>query len=217
MAATNKFLFNTTFDDPRANAADDEFRRVKRHTAADLTAARAAGVEEGRMAGQAAALAGVEASSAKALTAAAEALAALGAKQAQAAQVMMEAGLQLAAAIACKAAPETAHRHGLEEIEALVASCLGELVQEPRVVIRVRDELLDTVQARTEALARQAGFEGKLVLVADPSLAAGDVKVEWADGGVVRNLKRLLAEIDATVARALNKASIQPDGNASQA
>jgi flagellar assembly protein FliH len=211
MGATSKFLFDRTFDDASGVLDDEDDRYAKRHTKVELAAARAEGVEEGRQAGHAAAMSSIEAQAARAMDAATRELTALGAGRAEARKAVMEAGLELAAAIARKAMPELARRNGLAEVEALVADCLGQLVDEPRVVIRVNDALLDALEGRTQALARQAGFEGKLVLLADAALGPGDCRVEWADGGVVRNLARLLDELDTTVQRALGRSPVQAE------
>ena len=55
-------------------------------------------------------------------------------------------------------------------------------------------------------MAAQAGFEGKIVLLAQSDLQAGDVRVEWADGGAERDIGLLWREIDAIVERAVGAA-----------
>src|SRR5579875_247103 len=216
MAAVTKFLFDTAFDRP--SAADDaacdprdaERRRIEGELAAARAMAHADGLEEGRRAGRAEALAEIEAQAVRALEAAAQALTALGRSEAQRAEATIAAGLELAAAVMRKALPELARRHGLAEIEAVVADCLTQLTDEPRIVIRVRDSLLDALQQKAQALARSTGFAGRLVMVADPALGDSDCRVEWADGGVVRNLARLTAELDEALARALGKSEPEP-------
>lgn len=48
-------------------------------------------------------------------------------------------------------------------------------------------------------LARERGYEGRLVVLGDPDMQAGDARIEWADGGIVRERAR----IEAAVADAL--------------
>ena len=43
-------------------------------------------------------------------------------------------------------------------------------------------------RAQLEEIARTRGFDGRLVVVAEPEIAVGDCKIEWADGGVVRDM-----------------------------
>ncbi len=99
--------------------------------------------------------------------------------------------------------PSLAQRHGLDEVEGLVAECLGRLRDEPRVVVRVADELLDPLKAHMDRLSEHSGFEGRVVLLADEGLSDSDVRVEWADGGAERDSGRLWREIDEILARAL--------------
>ncbi len=43
------------------------------------------------------------------------------------------------------------------------------------------------------------GFEGRLVILAEPEIALGDCRVEWADGGVIRDRAAIEAAIDDAV------------------
>ncbi|HXW28667.1 MAG TPA: flagellar assembly protein FliH, partial [Xanthobacteraceae bacterium] len=54
-----------------------------------------------------------------------------------------------------------------------------------------------------EALVRTHGFEGRLVVLAEPEIAAGDCRVEWADGGMVRDRAAVERSIDDAVNRYL--------------
>ena len=76
---------------------------------------------------------------------------------------------------------------------------------EPRIVVRVNDSLLDTLRERLDGIAAGAGFAGRLVLLADPALSPGDARIEGADGGVERTPGAVQAEISAAVDRYLAK------------
>jgi flagellar assembly protein FliH len=45
-----------------------------------------------------------------------------------------------------------------------------------------------------------SGFTGRLVVIGDPDLGLTDCRIEWADGGVVRNVSELSAQIDERIA-----------------
>lgn len=206
MATAHKFLFERSFDDAKANVDDHDDRHIKRHTTSELNAACAAARDEGYKAGYAAALAALEAQAIHALETAAAELTALNAHSTEAAEHMIATGLELALSVTRKALPELVRRHGVPELEAFVSDCLSQLVEEPRVVIRVHETELDSLDQRTEALKRMAGFDGKIVLLADPGIGAGDCKVEWADGGAERNFDQLRADLDAAISRAFGRA-----------
>jgi flagellar assembly protein FliH len=98
--------------------------------------------------------------------------------------------LEVAVAIARKLAPALVSREPFAEIAALAAECFKQLAAAPHVVVRVNDALHETARAELGHLARARGFEGRLVVVAEPEIAAGDCKIEWADGGVVRDMAK---------------------------
>src|SRR5690606_15522717 len=93
-------------------------------------------------------------------------------------------------------APALVARQPLAELSEMVADCLRQMPTEPRVVVRVADELVDSLQAQIDEIAAASGFAGKLVLLGEPGLAPGDRRAERADGGAA-----LLAQIDAAVDR----------------
>jgi flagellar assembly protein FliH len=109
--------------------------------------------------------------------------------------------VELAAAIARKLAPELVSREPFVEIAALATECLKHLSAAPHVVVRVNDAVHETARARLDEIARARGFEGRLMVLADPEIAIGDCKIEWADGGVVRNA----AKTDIVIGNAIGR------------
>jgi flagellar assembly protein FliH len=109
--------------------------------------------------------------------------------------------VELAAAIARKLAPELIMREPFAEIAALATECLKQLSTAPHVVVRVNDALLETASTQLTDIARTRGFEGRLVVLAEPELAIGDCKIEWADGGVIRDQ----AKTDLTIGNAIGR------------
>ena len=89
----------------------------------------------------------------------------------------------------------------MAELMALISDCFAELRSTPHIVIRVNDALLAPLKERLDRIASDAGFTGRLVLLAEPSIALGDGRVEWADGGVVRDTAATLGKVDELVQR----------------
>jgi flagellar assembly protein FliH len=75
------------------------------------------------------------------------------------------------------------------------------LVKTPHVVVRVGPAIYEIAKDKLEAIAQARGFEGRLVVMAEDGLTAGDCRIEWADGGVARDEAATLAVIDDAVAR----------------
>jgi len=111
--------------------------------------------------------------------------------------------VELALAIARKLSPELILREPFAEIAALATECLKQLTAAPHVVVRVNDALHETARERLEEIAQSRGFEGRLVVVAEPEIAVGDCRIEWADGGVVRDQAKTDLAIGDAIGRYL--------------
>jgi flagellar assembly protein FliH len=111
--------------------------------------------------------------------------------------------VEVAVAAARKLAPALIAREPFSEIAALVAECLRQLTAPPHVVVRLNEAIYGQARERLEELARQTGFEGRLVVLAEPEFVEGDCRIEWADGGVNRDRAAADAVIGETVARYL--------------
>jgi flagellar assembly protein FliH len=209
MTAPHKFLFDRSFDQPdppRAAARkappppppEPTFSRV------ELDAAREAGFTAGHEAALTTAAHATEERIAATLSIISGALAALiEARESDAEDVQRRCGETMRAIIQ-KTVPALCRKAPLTEVETLVAECLREAFDEPRVVLRVADGLFDAMQQRLGALTGAAGFAGKVVLLADETLGPGDARVEWAEGGAERDTRQLMHEFDGALARALD-------------
>jgi flagellar assembly protein FliH len=69
----------------------------------------------------------------------------------------------------------------------------------PHLVLRVSEGLVDEAEALMRRLSREHGFEGRLVVLGEPDMAPGDARLEWADGGVVRERARIEAAVEAAL------------------
>ncbi len=226
MKPAAKFLFSTSFDvdhgsapaTPRAgtSAPAAAARKPATYGEPDLAAAREQGHAAGRAEGEAAAVRAAQNTSASALGALQAALPGLTRKiddgLAGASRLMLEtalAGLQ-------RLMPELSRRGGLVEVEGLLAQAIADLRDEARIVVRIHDSLLDELRATLDDVARDAAFEGRLVLLADEEIAPGDCRIEWAEGGVERVVARVWSDFEAVVMRALAAAPSSNPGPGGQ-
>ena len=101
--------------------------------------------------------------------------------------------------IARKVAGEALDAQPLAGIGEAARNALQHLRGVPHLVVRVHESLVEEAETLVKRLARERGFEGRLVVLGDPDTLPGDARIEWADGGVVRERAR----IEAAVAEAL--------------
>jgi len=202
MVAIKKFMFDTEFlDDDAVEEVEDALPPPPTFSEAELAAAKAAAFAEGRKAGLTEASTASDRLAAEALEAIGKRLAALKAAHDAALDAARRSAVAVAAAIAGKIAPEVARKSAVESISALVAERLPDLMEEPRIVVRIATPQLDLVKARIEDTAKRIGFTGKFILLSEDGLDAPDCRIEWADGGTERIAPRIAAEIDKLVER----------------
>jgi flagellar assembly protein FliH len=109
--------------------------------------------------------------------------------------------VHVAVAVARKLAPELIAAEPLGEIAALASSCFHQLIAAPHVVVRVAEQIYEIAQPRLESIAQLHGFQGRLVVLAEPGMALGDCRIEWADGGLSRDCVASEAAIAEAVSR----------------
>jgi flagellar assembly protein FliH len=109
--------------------------------------------------------------------------------------------VDVAVAVARKLCSALIAAEPLGEVTGLVGDCFSQLVSTPHLVVRINDSLYEAARERIERLAKQSGFEGRLVILAEPEIDTGDCKIEWADGGVVLERTAIEAKIDELVGR----------------
>jgi flagellar assembly protein FliH len=197
-AAPAKFLFDTDFSAP---AKAQEKGLTAAEIAEQTTEAEQRGFRNGFEAGRNDAVAENGRRAAMALESVAQALQAI-AGQVGAVEARMETeAVDVAVAVARKLCTELMAAEPLTEAMALVSDCFRHLTSTPHIVIRVNDGLYDNARHEIEKLARQSGFEGRLVVLAEPDIATADCRIEWADGGVVLDRAASEAKISELVGR----------------
>jgi flagellar assembly protein FliH len=197
MNSPAKFLFDHDFK--AAKKVEPSFSLAAHE--AGLKEAEAAGYRLGFEAAKAETLAGAEHRSAAALDRIAATLEAL-ARGLSAVEAKLETeAVEVAVAVAKKLAATLIEREPLAEISALATSCFSQLVAAPHVVVRVNETQHAGVSEQIEKIARARGLASHLVVLAEPEIAIGDCRIEWADGGIIRDRDATAAAIDEAVSR----------------
>ena len=82
------------------------------------------------------------------------------------------------------------------ELESFLSDCLHRLYREARLVVTVTPDNADYLRSRIEDIVTQNGFSGRVVIMPDPAMGPGDCRIEWADGGIEKNLEATFASIE---------------------
>lgn len=171
--------------------------------AALLNNARAEGFQDGVAEGQRGAVVRAAERLAQAAETLADHTAALNASLDDARHATLAEAVELAATIGRKLAAHLLAQQPTAEIEALITECLASLDAVPHLVIRCAPDLADAVREIALARIASSGFTGRLVVLGDPDHGLGDAKLEWVDGGIVRDRAALEGEIDVRIEKYL--------------
>jgi flagellar assembly protein FliH len=200
MSAAPKFLFDTDFSGTAERRPTEPVVTLAEHAVALAeaeTAAHRRGYAEAQHDG------GVESNRRIAAALehiAAELTTANGALQAIETRLECEA-VEVAVAVARKLAPALVGREPFAEISALAVECFAQLISSPHIAVRVNDALYASAKEKLDDIVRAKSFEGRLVVLAEPDIAPGDCRIEWADGGINRDS----AATDAVIGEAVSR------------
>ncbi|MGV3491685.1 MAG: flagellar assembly protein FliH [Devosia sp.] len=167
--------------------------------AALVAAAREEGFAAGRAEGERSAVAEATRNEAAQVEALAVQIAAFVASVDDVRKQTIAESVGVALSVARKLAGGLIAREPTAEIEALVAECMATLNSVPHLVIRCEPSLADRVRDLAKERIATTGFSGRLVVMGDPDISVGDARIEWADGGMVRDIGAISAQIDEQI------------------
>jgi len=198
MAAPAKFLFDTDFSAPEKTR---ELAVTPAEIAQRVATAEARAYRDGYDAAQREAKAEADRRMATALEEIKTTMQGVASRFSEVETRMETEAVDIAVAIARKLSAALVAAEPLGEITGLISDCFAHLVATPHLVVRINDALYENARERIETLAKRSGFEGRLVILAEPEIANGDCRIEWADGGVVLERVAIDAKINELVGR----------------
>lgn len=203
MASKAKFLFDMPFDGTRPKVERSYAPKPppQKFSVEEIDSARSASYAEGEAAGREAAYGEHQMRLEQALQAIATQLGAIAAGEERAQVVARAEAVELAVAIARKLAGSLIERQPFDQIEALVLRCLDDMRDEPRLVVRAAEPVIQHLDQKIDQLVSQSGFGGKVALVPDETMAVTDCRINWADGSA----ERRQAALDKDVAQAVER------------
>ena len=221
-----KFLFDRSFDveipDPAASANDAKEEEpeepeviVPTFSQEEMDAARQAGFEEGRQQGVREAADATERRVADSLDAMLAQFNRVFAQQDAINEAATRNGVRVADALVRALFPELNRKGAVDEIMGVADDVMALIRSEPKVVIRVHEELRDVVEARIGAVASAKGYGGRIEVLGDAAVALGDCRIDWTGGGAERSCADILNDMEDVIRRNLGPET--PDESAAPA
>ena len=166
----------------------------------ELDAAKQQAFTQGKLEGQAEghnaawneAMASVEKQTADNLELILEQLRALAPVAVETAEKSYAAAVELAMAVCRKVVPTLCKEHAADEIRLLLEKNFHFLKEEPKITVRLNPSMADAVRPYIADLVKKESFAGKVAVVRDESIPAGNGKSGGKHGGVGRTAQDVL-------------------------
>jgi flagellar assembly protein FliH len=131
---------------------------------------------------------------------------ALDQSHAQIEAVRTEAAL-LALAAAKKIAPAALAALPAGDVENALREAMHQAIGEPRVTLRAAPQVIAALEGKVADIAHEEGYDGRVMLAADPAITGADCRIEWRGGGSERSEAAIEAALDALIARRFSHTS----------
>lgn len=116
--------------------------------------------------------------------------------------------VRLTRTILGKLAPQLMKTSELSQIEDIITEAFKFSSNEPRVLIRVSENLEEPLKNIISNISSRAGYSGEVLISTDPELSTGDCVVTWDAGTLERALSNTWDEIDLIINRVLGNSQI---------
>ena len=205
----SRYMFDVSFDADQIARAEAEAKAKEEEppeptfTLLQIDEARKQGYEEGVLSGREEATSGIENSIGQTLERIAQQLPAIIQAQSTANEQMMANAAEIAVTVMRKLMPTLLERHGAAEIDALLSNCVSNLIDQPKIRIRVAADRVEAVEERFESLVAASGFDGRFLVEPDEAMQPTDCCIDWPGGGIEKRSDEVWAQIDTALARFL--------------
>jgi flagellar assembly protein FliH len=196
--SANKFTFDTEFKGQSDVVSDAARARQKKTlTAEEIEALQAESEARGSEAAQVKAAESLERTVAALIMAL---RAALDQSRGQIEALRAEAAL-LALAAAKKIAPAALAALPAGDVENAMREAMHQAIGEPRITLRAAPQVIAALEDKVTAIAHEEGYDGRVMLAADPQITGADCRIEWRGGGSERSEAAIEAALDALIQR----------------
>jgi flagellar assembly protein FliH len=115
-------------------------------------------------------------------------------------EILRDDAARLALAMARKIAPAALAALPAGDIEIALRQAMHQAIGEPRVTLRAAPAVTEVLEPRLADIALEEGYEGRVMIAADPAMKAGDCRIEWRGGGAERSEQAIEEALSALIA-----------------
>jgi flagellar assembly protein FliH len=198
MSPSHKFTFDTEFRGPSDVISDAARARQKKTlTTEELEAMCARAEAQGSEAASVRAAENIDRTAAALVIAL---RAALDSSHAEIEALRAEAAM-LAMAAAKRIAPAALAALPAGDVENALREAMHQAIGEPRITLRAAPDVIAALEGKIAGIAHEEGYDGRVMMAADPGISGADCRIEWRGGGSERSEAAIEAALDALIAR----------------
>jgi flagellar assembly protein FliH len=115
-------------------------------------------------------------------------------------ETVRDEAARLALAMAKKIAPAALAALPAGDVENALRQAMHQAIGEPRITLRAAPLVVAALEPRLTDIAHEEGYEGRLLVAADPAMTGADCRIEWRGGGAERSEQTIEEALSALIA-----------------
>ena len=115
-------------------------------------------------------------------------------------EVVRDDAARLALAMARRIAPAALAALPAGDVEIALRQAMHQAIAEPRITLRAAPAVTEVLEPRLADIAHEEGYDGRVMIAADPSMTGADCRIEWRGGGAERNEQAIEDALTALIA-----------------
>jgi flagellar assembly protein FliH len=116
-------------------------------------------------------------------------------------ETVRDEAARLALAMARKIAPAALTALPAGDVENALRQAMHQAIGEPRITLRAAPAVVEALEPRLTDIAHEEGYEGRLMIAADPTMTGADCRIEWRGGGAERSEAVIEEALTALITR----------------
>jgi flagellar assembly protein FliH len=106
----------------------------------------------------------------------------------------------LALTMAKKIAPAALAALPAGDVEQALRQAMLQAIGEPRITLRASPAVVAVLEPRITDIAHEEGYDGRVMIAADPHMTGADCRIEWRGGGAERSEQAIEEALTALIA-----------------
>ena len=115
-------------------------------------------------------------------------------------EVVRDDAAKLALAMAKRIAPAALAALPAGDVEIALRQAMHQAIAEPRITLRAAPQVTEVLEPRLTDIAHEEGYDGRVMIAADPAMTGADCRIEWRGGGAERSEQAIEDALTALIA-----------------